>query len=354
VVTSEPGNLAPMQLEIHQLDRRYERLRTRSPRRERRLLASLSESGQQVPIVVVRSSEPDRYVVVDGFKRVRALVRLGEDLVDATCWQLSETEALIVERLLSGSGKPSALEQGWLLREMVERFALGASELARRFDRSVSWVSRRLGLVRDLPEAVQERVRAGEVVPHAAMKYLLPLARANASDCVALLAGLRGARPSSRAMGRLYVAYMAGDARTRERLVSDPLLFLRVDEERQRKPSDAAEQLLADLRAALAIVRRVRRLLEQWPGEPLCAQTRGQASVLLGRARAELEKLRQLWPEEDGDAGRADAAGDPAAARSGTRDADDRPGAAHLAGGGARRAHGGHRHGPADAALVTG
>lgn len=343
-----------MQLEIHQLDRRHERLRTRSPRRERRLLASLSESGQQVPIVVVRSSEPERYVVVDGFKRVRALVRLGADLVEATCWELSEAEALIVERLLCGSQKASALEQGWLLREMVERFALGANELARRFDRSVSWVSRRLGLVRDLPEAVQERVRAGEVVPHAAMKYLLPLARANTSDCLALLAGLRGARPSSRAMGRLYVAYMAGDARTRERLVADPLLFLRVDEERHRKPRDTAEQLLAELRAVLAILRRVRRLLEQWPGEPLCAQTRGQANVLLGRARVELGKLTELWPEEDEDAGRAHAADDPAAARCGTRDANDRSGAAHLAGGGARRARDRHGHGPADAAVVTG
>ena len=43
-----------MDLELHQLDRRYEALRTRSARRERRLLASLSEVGQQTPIVVVR------------------------------------------------------------------------------------------------------------------------------------------------------------------------------------------------------------------------------------------------------------------------------------------------------------
>ena len=42
-----------MQLEFHQLDRRWEHLRVRHPERQRRLLASLAESGQQTPIVVV-------------------------------------------------------------------------------------------------------------------------------------------------------------------------------------------------------------------------------------------------------------------------------------------------------------
>ncbi len=42
-----------MQLEFHQLDRRWEHLRVREPHRQRRLLASLAGGGQQTPIVVV-------------------------------------------------------------------------------------------------------------------------------------------------------------------------------------------------------------------------------------------------------------------------------------------------------------
>jgi ParB family chromosome partitioning protein len=339
------GKLAAMELELQHLDRRYEPLRTRHPQRERRLLASLSESGQQVPIVVVRGSEAERYVVVDGFKRVRALVRLGLDTVLGTCWDMSEPEALIVDRLLCGSERASALEQGWLLRDLVDRFALGAVELARRFDRSVSWVSRRLGLVSDLPQEVQERVRAGHVMPHVAMKYLLPLARANATDCLSLLAHLGAERPSSRAMGRLYVSYMAGDARTRERLVADPLLFLRVDEERRRQPTDAAGQLLGDLRALVAIMRRVRRRIEQWRNEALSAEVHAQADVLLSRARTELERLVAVWPEEEGDAGRAHALGGAEAAGAGARDAHDRACPGDLARGGTHRPVGGHGDG---------
>lgn len=347
------GKLATMELELEQLDRRYEALRTRHPQRERRLLASLSESGQQVPIVVVRGDEAERYVVVDGFKRVRALVRLGTDTVVSTCWDLSEPEALIVDRLLCGSERASALEQGWLLRDLIDRFALAAAELARRFDRSVSWVSRRLGLVRDLPPEVQERVRAGRLVPHVAMKYLLPLARANAADCLTLLAHLGAERPSSRAMGRLYVSYMAGDARTRERLVADPLLFLRVDEERRRQPADTGGQLLADLRALLAITRRLRRHLEQWRGEALSAEVHAQADVLISRARSEVERLAGVWPKEGSDAGRANPPGGAAAAGTGTRDAHDRACPGDLAGGGAHGALGGHGHSAGDPAQLT-
>ena len=52
-----------MQLELHQLDRYWEHLRVSSPQRQRRLLASLAESGQQTPIVVVAAeSQPDRYI----------------------------------------------------------------------------------------------------------------------------------------------------------------------------------------------------------------------------------------------------------------------------------------------------
>ena len=342
-----------MQLELQQLDRRYEGLRARDPQRERRLLASLSECGQQAPIVVVRGSEAGRYVVVDGFKRIRSLSRLKADTVLGTCWELSEPEALIVVRQLCGSERASALEQGWLLRELVDRFALHLDVLARRFGRSTSWVSRRLGLVRDLPQLVQDSVREGQLVPHTAMKYLLPLARANANDCIGLLTALRGARPSSRAMGRLYAAYVSGDEWTRARLVADPQLFLRVDEERRRRPSDAAGQLLADLRAVVAILRRVRRGLEDRANDTLSADTVAQAGVLLTRARGEIERLGRAWPEENADAERVDTPGSAAAATGGARDADDRAGARDLARRSEGRAGGGDGGGPGAGASLA-
>ena len=151
-----------MRLEFHQLDRRWEHLRVRHPARQRRLLASLAEVGQQTPIVVVAvEGQPDRYLVIDGYKRLAALQQLGRDTVEAVVWPLREVEALLLDRSLRWSEPETALEQGWLLAELEQRYGYGREELARRFDRSTSWVSRRLALVDLLPEAIQQQVREG-------------------------------------------------------------------------------------------------------------------------------------------------------------------------------------------------
>src|SRR5919109_4646017 len=99
-----------MKLEFHQLDRRYEPLRVRSPQRQRQLLASLAASGQQTPIVVVAvADQPDRYVVVDGYKRIAALEQLGRDTVEAVVWPMSEAAAVLLDRSLRLSEHETAL-----------------------------------------------------------------------------------------------------------------------------------------------------------------------------------------------------------------------------------------------------
>ena len=73
----------------------------RHPARQRRLLASLAEAGQQTPIVVVAAEgQADRYVVIDGYKRIAALEQLGRDTVEAVVWPMSEAAAVLLDRSL--------------------------------------------------------------------------------------------------------------------------------------------------------------------------------------------------------------------------------------------------------------
>jgi ParB/RepB/Spo0J family partition protein len=250
-----------VELEFHQLDVRYERLRVRQPARERRLLASLADAGQQMPIVVVTAGSA--YVVVDGHKRVRCLRRLQRDTVGAVVWEMPEADALIFRQLLHTDATESALEQGWLLRTLHEDHQLALDALARRFDRSVSWVSRRLSLVRTLPEVVQQHVQAGRLVAHAAMKYFVPLARANERDCVRLAAAIAPHRLTTRQIGRLYQRYVTGPEATRELVLSDPWLVLRLTDDTPQAPvrpeASAPEALLADLHILGAVARRAAR-----------------------------------------------------------------------------------------------
>ncbi len=126
-----------MQLEFHQRGalwaRRWEHLRVRHRARQRRLMVSLAAAGQQTPIVVVAAEgQADRYVVIDGYKRIAALQQLGRDTVEAVVWPMGEAEAVLLDRSLRFSEQETALEQGRLLQELEQRFGWGLDELARR------------------------------------------------------------------------------------------------------------------------------------------------------------------------------------------------------------------------------
>jgi ParB family chromosome partitioning protein len=294
-----------LQIEFHQLELRYEAVRRTSPGKERLLLGSLSETGQQMPVVVVRASQADRYVLVDGYKRVRALKRLSQDSVRATVWEIEEPEALLMERLMRCSEPESALEQGWLLRELRDRFGMSIAELGRRFDRTPSWVSRRLGLISELPEPIQKLVSTGAISAHAAMKCLLPLARANTEHCLALASAVAWAKLSSRQMAEIYAAYQCGGEQARERLLSEPLLYLRSLEQGRgadRQQRSELELLLSELGTLSSVARRASRRLMRglWP--KLMAAQRKQTIECALQAREQMRQLFQRLDRDKGDA----------------------------------------------------
>jgi ParB family transcriptional regulator, chromosome partitioning protein len=281
---------ATMQLEFHQLERRWEHLRVRQPQRQRRLMASLAESGQQTPIVVVLCAEErERYLVIDGYKRIAALEQLGRDTIDATVWTVNAAEALLLERTLRCSPQESAFEQGWLLVEMEQSFGYGLEELARRFDHSVSWVSRRLALVELLPESIQQQVREGKLGTQLAMKYLVPVARVSLEDCMRMGSALVQQHCNPREAGQLDAAWREGSRVVRERVLAESTLFLKT--QRQVPASrPAAAGVERDLEMAVAILRRTgRRLAAALPEMDELRQEQTQHQI--ASARQELERM---------------------------------------------------------------
>jgi ParB family chromosome partitioning protein len=287
-----------MQLEFHQLDQRWVHLRVREPNRQRHLLASLAESGQQTPIVVVNAKDNEgRYLVIDGHKRIAALRQLGRDTVEATIWPMGEAEALLLSRSQRMSPQESALEQGWLLSEMEHRFDYSLDELARRFDRSVSWVSRRLALVELLPEAVQRHVREGNLGAQIAMKYLVPMARVSADDCERMANAFVKHRCDTRQAAQLYTAWREGSRVVRERILAEPELFLKTQRQPPTVQAAAFEQVERDLEMALALLRRAgRRLTEALP--EMNGAQREQAQREIESARRELNRMAERIGKE--------------------------------------------------------
>lgn len=266
------------EIEIRLLDRAYAHLRVREPPALARLVASLANDGQPSPVLVVKR-EAGRYALIDGDVRVEALVRLGRDTVTALVLGLTEPEALSYCYRMQGEGRRSALEEGWLVAELQE-LGWTPGQISTVLGRSTSWVSRRLGLARLLPDKATDAVRRGVVPAHGAMKSLLPLARANKAHCDRLCEHLGGARVSSRQLGALYAAWRAGDAALRERLLDSPLLFLKAKEMVTPPPlSGVAGVLVRDIEAAReALSRAADTVVRAWsidatalPGAPVTA-----------------------------------------------------------------------------------
>jgi ParB family transcriptional regulator, chromosome partitioning protein len=323
-----------MQLEFHQLERRWEHLRVRHAGRHRRLLASLAEVGQQTPLVVVAvEGRTDRYVVIDGYKRIAALEQLGRDTAEAVVWPMSEAAAVLLDRSLRLCEHETALEVGWLLRELEQRFGYGLEELARRFDRSVSWVSRRLALVEVLPEAIQQQVREGKIPAQVALKFLVPVARQSLEDCQRMAAIFAEHHCDTREAGQLYAAWRKGSPAARKRILDDPALFFKTQRQVQEQapagvPSGPGAELLRDLEMAVAIVTRAQRRLAGADGKELDAQQAKAARYQIERIQKQLHRIDEEIPPEkkphvepgttDHDSGTECAAGEQTRDRTGT------------------------------------
>ena len=329
-----------MRLEFHQLDRRWEHLRVRHPARQRQLLASLAEVGQQTPIVVVAvEGQVDRYVVIDGYKRLAALQQLGRDTVEAVVWPLREAEALLLDRSLRFSPHETALEEGWLLAELEQRYGYGREELARRFDRSTSWVSRRLALVDLLPEAIQQQVREGKLSAHLAMKFLVPVARVSLEACERMAAAFVQHHCTTRQAGQLYAAWRDASPLVRPRLLDHPELFFKAQPPAQPPASaPGAAALLRDLEMASAILNRAQRRLAGLEATALDSHQRQAARGQIEHLRRQLNRLAEHLSEEE----KPDVESIPTHHHSGTEpagseQAPDRAGAGHLPPGGTPR-----------------
>lgn len=245
-----------MDLEIGQLELRYSALRVLDRGRVTRLAAAMARDGQQAPVLVAGG------VLIDGYHRVEALRELGRDLVAAVELPVDEAEALVLAWRLETGRRKSALEEGWLLRELVETHSRRQGELVRELKRGRSWVSQRLGLARELPESAQEAVRSGRVPAQAAMKVLLPMSRQDRGAVERLVSHLT--EPVAvRPLTRLYQAWRSADPEVRDRIVDQPELWLKAEAAVAPLDPDEEGRLASALEGVVGLCHKARRLVRQ-------------------------------------------------------------------------------------------
>jgi len=256
-----------LESDLHRLDLRFGSLRMRQPRVVERLARSIEQSGQLVPLVAV--AEPsEHWVLIDGYLRLEALRRLARDTARVELWDCPLAQALLIVLVRVQARTWEAIEEGALLRELITGFELSQREVARQTGRDVSWVSRRLALVQDLPEALFSAICRGELCTWAATRVLAPLARANSEHAHRLLDALQREPLSTRELATWFQHYQKANRSKRERMVSQPRLFCQALQAQAREQADKAlgagpeGAWLAELKR---IAQRLRGLHQQAP-----------------------------------------------------------------------------------------
>jgi hypothetical protein len=133
-----------------------------------------------------------------------------------------------------------AVEQAWIIREIKERFESSLRQIAKGIGRDISWVSRRLALIDDLPDDLLKAVLGGHVSTWAASRIILPLARANRGHAEKLTEQLADKPLSTRDLSTFFEHYQRSDKQTRERMIADPDLFVKAHQRTQEKRSARA------------------------------------------------------------------------------------------------------------------
>jgi ParB/RepB/Spo0J family partition protein len=288
-VQPEEQHMAEMQLELGQLQRKYSSLRIKGS--VDTLVASMATVGQQTPVLVVGGAEDGaKPILIDGYRRVRALGRLKCDTVRALHLDMAEAEALVLRHQQAVSSRPTALEDGWLLAELLGQHGCNQRELAQRLQRSPAWVSGRLGLVRELPDSLQIRVRSGKLPAHAAARHLLAFARANRKACEELTSNLGERAWTTREIAALWQQWQRGNGDQRQKLLAQPQLFVKTQQAMAPTvPADpAATVLLRGLNRLAQQAEHVHRLTRE-------QQAEGRSLAMVPELCAGWRRAQQAW-----------------------------------------------------------
>src|SRR5215475_10307533 len=94
-------NTQCLALDLHRLDLRFAGARVAEPRAVEQIARSIERGGQIVPCVAVADPAvgvlqgEERLVLIDGYRRIAALRRLGRDTARVECWACDLAEAVL-------------------------------------------------------------------------------------------------------------------------------------------------------------------------------------------------------------------------------------------------------------------
>jgi hypothetical protein len=286
------------ELEIRDVDLRYEHCRMKNVRAESALLPDIARRGIERPLAGVNSG--DRWMLLDGFKRLRCARKLNMGYVP--CASLGADEAACIRAMLRGPGQKrlTFLEEARFLRELQSVHGMSLADIAASVGRSKGWVSMRVSALAEMSETVRDAIFRGSFPAYAYLYFVRPFMRMNGIDRTsidAFVMATSGRGYSVREIERLARAYFCGTAEARREIASGHASRALDD------LSGASRACSARERACLTDLERVTRSMgalaagaedARLKSAPFRAQAQILLARILGRAEGFARAMRRL------------------------------------------------------------
>jgi hypothetical protein len=295
----EAAAAAP-EVELSQLDLRYETCRLKHAAREERLLGSIAERGIETPLEGVEVEETR--ILLNGFKRYRCARKLGLAVVPYASLGRDEATGIIALLRSSNDRALGILDQAAFLDELQNARTMSVAQIAAELSRSKAWVSMRLGLIGGLSAGVRQKLFGGLFPVYAYMYTLRPFMRMNGGgkEVEEFVLAVSGQGLSVREIEFLARGYFRGGESFRQEIrqgnLALPLERMKEVPASADGCSELERAMLRDLEGALKSMLRVMGKSEdpRLESPAFHAQSQLLAAAILTRAPAWQQSVRRL------------------------------------------------------------
>jgi hypothetical protein len=289
------------EIELSQLDLRYEGFRMKNPNLEARLLSSLVQRGIQEPLEGVELGAVS--VLLNGFKRHRCAARLRIQRVPYASLGGDEASGIMSLLRISNDRTLSLLEQARFIVELKDVQKMSVAEIATELSRSKAWVSMRLGLMSELSESVRQKLFSGAFPVYSYMYTLRQFMRMNGvtrQGIEEFVEAVSGKKLSVREIEQLAHGYFRGPESFRQEIrkgnLALPLEWMAQAPQDTDGCSEPERVLIKDLEIVQKYMQRVmgKGQDERLASRSFHAQCHLLTGGILSRNTAFLQSLRQL------------------------------------------------------------
>jgi hypothetical protein len=289
------------EIELSQLDLRYEGFRMKNRGLEERLLAAIAQRGIEEPLEGVEAGSAR--VLLNGFKRHRCALRLGIQRVPYTSLGADEVTGIMGLLRLSNTRALSLLEQARFIDELKNVQAMGVAQIASELSRSKAWVSMRLGLIAEMTPLIREKLFAGVFPVYAYMYTLRQFMRMNGvkrDEVEQFVGAVSGKSLSLREVEQLAHGFFRGPDSFRQEILKGNLALPLARLQQTAADPDGCSEFERILIHDLEILQKyMQRTMGKAQDTRLCsrpffAQCHLLAGGILSRASAFLHSLKQL------------------------------------------------------------